>query len=105
MSIISEEKMAAYLPAFELHKAILNEQQGLNPNEETALRESLQLNGINLHSDILHGNEIDLKTRLFWQEMGIDPDSEDEVYDLLRRLGIEDYPQTPGVTNKKLLMR
>jgi len=30
MSIISEEKMAAYLPAFELHKALLNEQQGLN---------------------------------------------------------------------------
>ncbi|HRE30539.1 MAG TPA: hypothetical protein PLD88_01065 [Candidatus Berkiella sp.] len=96
--------MAAYLPAFELHKALLNEQQGLNPNEETALRDGLQLNGINLHGEILHGSEIDFKTRLFWQEMGIDPDSEEEVYDFLRRLGIEDYLQTPGVMSKKLSM-
>lgn len=97
-----EEEMPNYLPLYRqsLEKAILNEHLGLNPNEEVTLRQSLQANGINLHSDILYGRFVDPKTREFWQEQGWDPDSEDEVYDLQRQNGAEDHPSTPGKIRK-----
>ncbi len=103
MSFTFEETMPAYLPFYSLQQALVLEQQGLNPEMEATLRQSLQANGINLHSDILYGSFIDAKTRLFWQEMGIDPDSEDEVFEFLNRHGIENYPATPGVSFKKRL--
>lgn len=101
MSFTFEDTMPAYLPYYSLQQALDLEHQGLNPEVEATLRQSLQANGINLHSDILYGPFIDAKTRLFWQEMGIDPDSEDEVLEMLNRHGIEDYPATPGFSFKK----
>jgi hypothetical protein len=38
-----------------------------------------------------------MKTRISWQEKGMDPDSEDEVNAFLHRHGKDDYPSSPGV--------
>lgn len=95
-----EETMPAFTPYFSLHQSLANEHQGLCPELETHLRQVLQLNGINQHSDVLYGPFVDPKTRFDWQLMGMDPDSEDEVYELQNRLGIEECPSFPGVLKK-----
>lgn len=101
MSVTFEDTMPAYLPYYSLQQTLALEHQGMNPDMEATLRQSLQANGINLHSDILYGPFIDAKTRLFWQAMGIDPDSKDEVLAFLNRHGIEDETTIPGVNLKK----
>lgn len=100
--------MPAYLPmykALSLENTILNERQGLSPELEAYLRQVLELNGMqtnSINSDVMYGMYIDPKMRLLWQEMGIDPDSEDEVYDLQLRLGREMYPSPPGMKRFKV---
>lgn len=97
---VHEDLMPALTPYFSLQQSIANERQGLSPEHEAHLRQVLQLNGMNLNNDVLHGPFVDPKTRQYWQEMGIDPDSEDEVYALQYLLGREEYPTTPGVVKK-----
>lgn len=100
MVIEFEDNMPAFTPYFSLHQSLVNEHQGLCPELESHLRQVLQLNGMNQHSDVLYGQFVDPKTRQYWQEMGMDPDSEDEVYELQNRLGNEEYPTPPGVLKK-----
>lgn len=97
---IHEDNMPKFTPYFNLQQSLASERQGLCPELESHLRQVLQLNGMNINSDVLHGQFVDPKTRQYWQEMGIDPDSEDEVYALELRLGNEEYPSSPGVVKK-----
>jgi hypothetical protein len=73
----------ALTPQYSIYLLIANERAGLAPNLEGLLRQILKMNGMNINSDILHGAEIPFEVRKFWQEAGIDPDSEDEVYNFL----------------------
>jgi|GEM_PF-5023953 len=95
-----EENMPAFTPYFSLQQSLANEHQGLCPEIEPYLRQALQVSGINQHSDVLYGQFVDPRTRQYWQEQGIDPDSEDEVYELQNRLGNEEYPLPPGALKK-----
>lgn len=68
-----------------LKSLIRNEHLGLAPNAEATLRQILQMNGFNVHSDVLHGQYVSQLQRILWQMLGFDPDSEDEVYHFLQR--------------------
>lgn len=100
--------MPTFLPMFKalsLENTILNERQGLSPELEAYLRNVLELNGMqtnSINSDVMYGMFIDPKMREFWQAMGMDPDSEDEVYDLQLRLGREIFPSPSGIKRFKI---
>src|SRR5260221_255867 len=85
------EKQKALTPYLELHlsgeqqirRLIQQELAGRNPMLETALRRFFLENGINTYQDILHGNPTPFDVRKFWQELGMDPDSENEVLEFI----------------------
>lgn len=91
------EERPTLTPQFSLFLMIEHERAGLAPNVEGMLREVLKINGMNINSDILHGAEVPFEVRKFWQEACIDPDSEDEVYNFLKRHKIcnENYLYPP----------
>jgi hypothetical protein len=92
------EEQPSLTPQFSLFLMIANERAGLAPNVEGNLREILKMNGMNINEDILHGAEVPFQVRKFWQEACIDPDSEDEVYNFLKRHKInnENYLYPPS---------
>jgi hypothetical protein len=72
----------------DLGNTLASERAGLNPNIEGMLRQILQLSGINEDPDVLYGGEVPAQIREQWQEMGMDPDSEDEMQQFLERNGV-----------------
>lgn len=75
------------LALMDLQSLINAERLGLNSNIEGGLRQRLQsLGGVNqLVLDILYGNSIPFEVRKKWQELGMDPESEDEVYNYMKQ--------------------
>jgi hypothetical protein len=65
--------------ASSLESSLTTERAGGGPNVEGALRDTLNRLGNNVNDGVLYGSEVSVDIRERWAEMGIDPDSRDEL--------------------------
>lgn len=72
----------------DLASTLASERMGLNPNIEGMLKQILGMRGISTEPDVLYGGSVPADIREHWQEMGMDPDSEDELFQFLERNGV-----------------
>lgn len=93
------EAILGFTLVLTLQDRIALERIGAAPDFESSLRNILRMQGINIHSDIDYGRFVSNHVRLFWQEMGIDPDSEDEVMNFFKTHKI-DHLKNPGPVGK-----
>lgn len=84
----------------DLQERLQHERAGMGGHLETYLRTVLQKLGINIHPEVNYGQYIPNNIRLYWQENGIDPESEDEVSNFLKLHQIT-HLENPGPLNRK----
>jgi len=95
------------LAQLDFQTLINSERMGLAPQIEGELRRRLQGVGLNQFiRDILYGFSIPFEVRKKWQEQGIDPDSEDEVYNFIKQFSShrKDYLMPPLAPSKPSLL-
>lgn len=73
----------------DLQSYINQERGGNNPNAEAALRQILAMKGITQDPDILYGQCMSIDTLRVFEELGMGPDSENEVADFFKQNGID----------------
>ncbi|MGD9592884.1 MAG: hypothetical protein AB7R69_06680 [Candidatus Babeliales bacterium] len=83
--------------ATSLNEKIKFEQNNMNANAEGALRDILALKDIQNLPDIMYGQSIPIELRVLWQQLGMDPDSDNEVFEFFEKNNI-DYlsPEKPS---------
>jgi hypothetical protein len=67
---------------------IQKERAGFDPNVEAMLRTVLRMKGLNIHPDLLFGNNPPIELLQALDRQGKVPESEDNIRDFLARLGI-----------------
>lgn len=73
----------------DLQSLINQERSGVNPNAEAALKQILSMGGITFDQDILQGKSMSIDTLRMFEELGMGPDSENEVADFFKQNGID----------------
>jgi hypothetical protein len=68
---------------------LTTERSGGGPNVEGLLKQILAMKGIYLNYDILYGISIPPDVRQHWQDIGIDPNSENEVFEYLSQKNVK----------------
>lgn len=94
--------LAASAVGFVLLRLLASEQAGNNPHAEGALREILNMKGLN--NNVLYGSEIPQDIRQLWQRAGKDTDSEDEVIGYLKSINVtvlSQYDKSPSAAELK----
>lgn len=68
---------------------LATERAGGGPNVEGLLKQILAMKGISINYDILYGISIPPDVRQHWQNIGIDPNSENEVFEYLSQKNVK----------------
>lgn len=77
-----------------IQTALQLERAGNAPNVEGRLRQVLAMDGMNINSDVLYGKSIPEPVLRRWEELGMNPDAEDNVREFLERNNVSQLPRS-----------